>query len=153
MSCRGDRKRRGLVPSRYQPQILLAEEKTPAADSRYREKWTPARRLLHEWRGISSEVRPDRARPIGDVLGKLLPKLGIATRIKEADIQSAWVGIVGEFIAQHSQPDRLVAGTLHIRVIQSSVRYELDRVWKPEIIRKLREQFGERTIRDIRFVL
>ena len=108
---------------------------------------------MQEWRGLSSEVRPDRARPIGDVLGKLLPRLGIATRIKEADIQSAWVGIVGEFIAQHSQPDRLVAGTLHIRVIQSSVRYELDRVWKAEIIRKLREQFGERTIRDIKFIL
>jgi hypothetical protein len=38
-------------------------------------------------------------------------------------------------------------------VIQSSVRYELDRTWKPEIIRKLREQFGEKTIRDVKFVL
>jgi oligoribonuclease (3'-5' exoribonuclease) len=46
-----------------------------------------------------------------------------------------------------------VAGTLHIRVIQPSVRYELDRTWKPEIIRKLREQFGEKVIRDIKFVL
>ena len=108
---------------------------------------------MQEWRGLPSEVRTDRARPIGDGLGKLLPKLGIATRIKEADIRSAWLGIVGDFIAQHSQPERLVAGTLHIRVIQSSVRYELDRVWKPEIIRKLREQFGERTIRDIKFIL
>jgi len=47
----------------------------------------------------------------------------------------------------------LVAGILHVRVIQSSVRYELDRAWKPEIIRKLRERFGEKTIRDLRFVL
>jgi predicted nucleic acid-binding Zn ribbon protein len=90
---------------------------------------------------------------LGDVLGKLLPKLGIATRIKESDILSAWSGIVGDFIAQHSQPERLVNGTLQIRVMQPSVRYELDRVWKPEIIRKLREQFGERTIRDIKFIL
>lgn len=90
---------------------------------------------------------------VGEVLGKLLPKLGIASRIKEADILAAWSGIVGDFIAQHSQPDRLVSGTLHVRVIQSSVRYELDRVWKPEIIRKLRERFGEKTIRDIKFIL
>ena len=87
------------------------------------------------------------------MLGKLLPKLGIDTRIREADILAAWSGIVGVFIAQHSQPERLVAGTLHIRVIQPSVRYELDRVWKPEIIRKLRERFGDRTIRDIKFIL
>lgn len=86
-------------------------------------------------------------------MGKLLPKLGIATRITEADILDAWSGIVGGFLAQHSQPERLVNGTLQIRVIQSSVRYELDRVWKPEIIRKLRERFGERTIRDIKFIL
>jgi predicted nucleic acid-binding Zn ribbon protein len=82
-----------------------------------------------------------------------LPKLGIADRIQEGDILAAWSEIVGEFIAQHSQPDRLAAGILSIRVIQSSVRYELDRVWKPEIIRKLRERFGERVIRDIKFVL
>ena len=40
-----------------------------------------------------------------------------------------------------------------IRVIQPSVRYELDRTWKPEIIRKLKERFGEKMIRDIKFVL
>lgn len=125
---------------------------TPAG-GRFPAKWTAARRLLQEWRGFDESARPDRASPVADILGKLLPKLGLDTRIKEADITAAWKGIVGEFIAQHSQPERLVAGTLHIRVIQSSVRYELDRTWKPEIIRKLREQFGEKVIRDIKFVL
>jgi predicted nucleic acid-binding Zn ribbon protein len=109
--------------------------------------------LLEEWRGLPGEPRPDRASLISEVLGKLLPKLGIETRIKEADILTAWSGIVGDFIAQHSQPERLDRGTLLIRVMQSSVRYELDRVWKPEIVRKLRERFGERTIRDIKFIL
>ena len=115
---------------------------------------TPAlrKRILQEWRGLPGESGPDRAVPLKDALSKLLPELGLATRIREQDIQSAWVGIVGEFIATHSQPDRLVAGTLMIRVIQPSVRYELDRVWKPEIIRKLREAFGQKVIRDIRFV-
>jgi len=123
------------------------------SEGRYPTKWSPARKLLQEWRGLPGDPRPDRASPIGEVLGKLLPKLGIATRIQEADILAAWSGIVGEFIAQHSQPERLVAGTLQVRVIQSSVRYELDRVWKPEIIRKLRERFGEKTIRQIKFIL
>jgi predicted nucleic acid-binding Zn ribbon protein len=102
---------------------------------------------------LPGEPRPDRAEPVGDLLDKLLPKLGIDTRIREADILAAWSGIVGEFIAKHSQPDRLEAGTLHIRVIQPSVRYELDRVWKTEIVRKLRERFGERVIRGIKFIL
>jgi len=132
--------------------IKMAGKASPA-DNRYPGKWSPAKRLLQEWRGLPGEPRPDRAAPIGDVLGSLLPKLGIAKRIREADILAAWSGIVGDFIALHSQPDRLVAGTLYIRVIQSSVRYELDRVWKPEIIRKLRDRFGESTIRDIKFIL
>ena len=111
------------------------------------------KRILQEWRGLPGEPRPDRDASVGEVLGKLLPKLGLDTRIKEQDIQLAWLGIVGDFIAKHSQPDRLVAGTLMIRVIQPSVRYELDRVWKPEIIRKLRETFGQKVIRDIKFIL
>jgi predicted nucleic acid-binding Zn ribbon protein len=106
-----------------------------------------------EWRGLPGEERPDRASPIADILGKLLPKLGLESRIREQDIQEAWVSIVGDFIAQHSMPDRLVAGTLMIRVIQPSVRYELDRTWKPEIIRKLKERFGDKMIREIKFVL
>ena len=120
---------------------------------RFPEKWSPAKRVLLEWRGLAGEPRPDRAVPIGDVLGNLLPQLGLAGRIKEADITAAWKGIVGDFIAQHSQPERLVAGTLMIRVIQPSVRYELDRTWKPQIISKLRKQFGEKVIRDIKFIL
>jgi predicted nucleic acid-binding Zn ribbon protein len=126
---------------------------TAPTGGRFPKKWTAGRRLLQEWRGFDNEVRPDRSALVSDLLGKLLPQLGLDTRIKEADITAAWKGIVGEFIAQHSQPERLVAGTLHIRVIQASVRYELDRTWKPEIIQKLRERFGQKVIRDIKFVL
>lgn len=126
---------------------------TASAGGRFPSKWTAARRLLQEWRGFDDGVRPDRAAPLPDLLAKILPQLGLDTRIKEADITAAWKGIVGDFIAAHSQPERLVGGTLLIRVIQPSVRYELDRTWKPEIIRKLRSQFGEKIIRDIKFIL
>ncbi len=111
------------------------------------------KRVIQEWRGLPGEPRPDRAVSVGDVLAKLLPKLGLDARIKEADIIGAWSGIVGDFIAKHSQPERLVAGVLHVRVMQPSVRYELDRTWKQEILRKLRDSFGEKAIREIKFVL
>lgn len=126
---------------------------SPAGGGRFPAKWSVAQRVLQEWRGLPGEPRADRSTTVSDVLGKLLPKLGLDSRIKEADITAAWAAIVGDFIAQHSQPERLVAGTLHVRVIQSSVRYELDRTWKPQIIRKLRDQFGEKVIRDIKFTL
>jgi predicted nucleic acid-binding Zn ribbon protein len=126
---------------------------TASAGGRFPAKWTAARRLLQEWRGFDDGTRPDRSASVSDVLAKLLPQFGLNDRIKEADITAAWKGIVGDFIATHSHPERLMAGVLHVRVVQPSVRYELDRSWKPEIIRKLRAQFGEKMIRDIKFVL
>lgn len=127
---------------------------SPSSDGgRFPAKWTPSKRVLLEWRGLPGEPRPDRVVPVAKILGSLLPKLGLDSRIREADIIAAWSAIVGDFLAQHSQPERLVAGTLHVRVIQPTVRYELDRTWKPEILRKLREQFGQKVIRDVRFVL
>jgi predicted nucleic acid-binding Zn ribbon protein len=120
---------------------------------RFPAKWTPTRRLLKEWRGFDPEERPDRSGLLSEFLGRLLPELGLDSRIRESDINEAWKGVVGEFIAMHSRPERLVGGILQVRVIQPSVRYELDRTWKPEILRKLREQFGEKTIRDLKFIL
>jgi predicted nucleic acid-binding Zn ribbon protein len=127
----------------------------PSRDSggRYPAKWTTARKVLLEWRGLPETERPDRATSLGQVLESLIPKLGLGQAIKEADILAAWHGIVGDFLAQHSKPERLVAGVLSVKVIQSSVRYELDRNWKPKILEKLKERFGERTIREIRFIL
>jgi predicted nucleic acid-binding Zn ribbon protein len=120
---------------------------------RYPSKWSPSKKVLQEWRGLPEDTRPDRSCSVGEILKILLPKIGLEARVREEDISAAWSGIVGQFLATHSQPDRLIGGILHIRVIQSSVRYELDRTWRQEIIKKLREQFGEKVIRDIKFVL
>jgi len=106
--------------------------------------------VVEEWRGLP-EKRDER--PLVAVSGaiqQLMAKLGLRERINEADIQSAWREIVGDFLAQHSQPSRLVNGILHIQVMQSSVRYELDRTWRAEILRKLQERFGKNAIKDIR---
>lgn len=110
------------------------------------------RRVLREWRGLPDDSDlPDRCAQAGKVLKKLLPKLGLSERINEHEIQSAWGEIVGDFLAQHSLPVSLRHGTILIQVLQSTVRYELDRTWKPEILRKLRARFGARIVRDVRF--
>jgi len=115
---------------------------------------TPAlrRRILSEWRGLPApDPRPDRCVSVSDALGKLIPKLGLSERITEQEIQSAWRTIVGDFLAGHSTPSALEGGMLSVQVVQSTVRYELDRVWKPRILEKLQAQFGPRAVREIRF--
>jgi len=108
--------------------------------------------ILSQWRGLpQSEPRPDRAKAVGDTVKEVMVKLGLRERITESDIIAAWKEIVGDFIAAHSVPSRLNNGILIVQVIQSTVHYELDRVWKPEVVKKLRARYGARAIRDVKF--
>ena len=66
-------------------------------------------------------------------------------------MQTAWNEIVGDFLAAHSLPVSMRDGILIIQVLQPTVRYELERSWKPEILRKLKTRFGPKTVKEVRF--
>jgi predicted nucleic acid-binding Zn ribbon protein len=108
------------------------------------------RHVIEDWRGLPEAREEDRLTLVGDSIRKLITRLGLGERISESEILGAWRGIVGDFLADHSTPTRLVDGILHVQVLQPSVRYELDRTWKPEILRKLQAQFGKKAVREIR---
>jgi len=82
-----------------------------------------------------------------------MPSLGLGERLREQEVQEAWAGIVGDFLARHSRPASLNHGVLIVQVLQPSVHYELERVWKSEVLQKLKSKFGPRAIREIRFRL
>ena len=110
------------------------------------------RRALREWRGLDEpRVKADRCAPVAVLLQKILPKLGLSDRLSEQQISEVWKEVVGDFLAIHSLPVALSAGVLPVQVIQPSVRYELDRTWKREILGKLQERFGKKVVRDVRF--
>ena len=109
------------------------------------------KRVLREWRGLPSETIPDRKIIVADVLTKVVTKLGLHTRIKQEEIAATWSEMVGDFLAAHSEPQQLSHGILSVRVIQPTIRSELDRVWKKEVLQKLQARFGAKLIRDIRF--
>ena len=108
-------------------------------------------RVIAEWRGLPEEPFPRvTAQPIDSVLTKVLAELGLEHRMKEEEILAAWKTIVGDFLAQHSSPQRLHEGVLYVRVLQASMHFELERTWRAEILKKLKQRFG-RAIRDLRF--
>ena len=82
-----------------------------------------------------------------------MTKLGLSERLQENDIFDAWQSIVGSFIAAHSAPAALRDGVLYVRVLQPALHYELEQISKAEILRKLRQRFGGKVIRDLRFRL
>jgi predicted nucleic acid-binding Zn ribbon protein len=82
---------------------------------------------------------------------KLMQRLGLRERLRETEVIDAWSKIVGDFIAVHSTPVALREGSLYVRVLQPALHYELEQVSKSEILRKLKQRFGGKTIRDVRF--
>ena len=111
-------------------------------------------RALAEWRGYTEPGGgPERCAAVGEVLKKLLPKLGLGERVGEAEVRGAWLELVGDFIARHAVPSGLNRGVLTVQVLQPSVRYELESNWKPKILAKLQERFGKKTVREVRFRL
>jgi predicted nucleic acid-binding Zn ribbon protein len=109
-------------------------------------------KVLSEWRGYREKsTPPDRMQAVGEALEKVMRQLGLEERLTESQILSAWKDIVGEWFALHTCPDRIRDGVLYVRVVQSSVHYELDRNCKARIIQKLKARFGAKRVRDIRF--
>jgi predicted nucleic acid-binding Zn ribbon protein len=108
--------------------------------------------VIAEWRGLPEKrSRPDHWQGPAELLPKLMQKLGLRERLHETEVIDAWAKIVGEFIAAHSAPVALREGILYVRVLQPALHYELEQISKIDILRKLKQRFGNKTIRDIRF--
>src|ERR1700686_618489 len=108
--------------------------------------------VISEWRGLPEpKRRPDRWQLAGALLPALMQKLGLRERLHETEVMDAWSKIVGDFIAAHSAPVALREGILYVRVLQPALHYELEQVSKIDVLRKLKQRFGAKTIRDVRF--
>src|SRR5216110_3716249 len=108
--------------------------------------------VLQEWRGLPQpRPRRDRWQQSSELLPALMQKLGLKERLRESEVIEAWSSIVCEFIAAHSAPVALRDGILYVRVLQPALHYELEQISKREILRKLKQRFGGKTIRDVRF--
>jgi predicted nucleic acid-binding Zn ribbon protein len=108
--------------------------------------------VVAEWRGLPEKrPRPDRWQAPAELLPKLMQKLGLKERLHETEVIDAWARIVGDFIAAHSTPAALREGILYVRVLQPALHYELEQVSKIDILRKLKQRFGTKIIRDVRF--
>ena len=107
---------------------------------------------IAEWRGLPErKMRADRWQSPAELVPKMMQRLGLRERLHETEVIETWSKIVGQFIAAHSTPFALRDGILYVRVLQPALHYELEQVSKTEILRKLKQRFGGKTIRDIRF--
>jgi predicted nucleic acid-binding Zn ribbon protein len=108
--------------------------------------------VIAEWRGLPERKKlPNQFRATAEVLPKIMQRLGLKERLHEVEVIEAWAKIVGEFISAHSAPVALRDGVLYVRVLQPALHYELEQVSKIDIVRRLKQRFGARVVRDVRF--
>ena len=108
--------------------------------------------VIAEWRGLpQKKTQPDRWQSPSELMPRLMQRLGLRERLRKTEVIDAWSKIVGDFIAAHSPPVALREGILYVRVLQPALHYELEQISKSEILRKLKQRFGTKTIRDVRF--
>jgi predicted nucleic acid-binding Zn ribbon protein len=108
--------------------------------------------VIAEWRGSPErKLQADRWHSPAELMPRLMQRLGLRERLRETEVIDAWSKIVGDFIAAHSTPVALREGILYVRVLQPALHYELEQISKSEILRKLKQRFGSKTIRDVRF--
>ncbi len=94
----------------------------------------------------------DKPQPIHSILESTLKSLEVDVPIKTYSIIGAWKEIVGETIAEHTQPRRISNQILFIDVVHSTWMQQLQFL-KSDLLKRVNAFLGESLIQDIRFRL
>jgi hypothetical protein len=86
--------------------------------------------------------------PLGDVVRVELTALGLAERLREAEIWSLWPEVVGQAVAARATPLRIIKGVLTVAVSSGPWKQELAFL-KGMIIEKLNDRLGGEVVKEI----
>jgi predicted nucleic acid-binding Zn ribbon protein len=118
-------------------------------------KSSPRQRALAEWRGVDAAplelARAPRARPVADLMPRVLTNLGLDRRRAEAEIARVWNNLIDPTLTAHAQPTGLNKGTLFVAVDSSVWLSEIVRYRRREILDRLQHSFGRDLIARISF--
>lgn len=109
------------------------------------------RRVLAEWRGHYEPLPEKPPVAAGDALPAALRDLGLSELMDEGRVVAVWEELVGPFIASHAKPHSLKRGVLTIRILNPSLRYELELAARSELLPRLQKKFDRKTVRKIEF--
>jgi predicted nucleic acid-binding Zn ribbon protein len=94
----------------------------------------------------------NKPQPLHSILEKTLKALEIDVPLKTYSILGAWNEIVGESVAEHSQPRSIRNRILFLDVSHSTWMQQLQFL-KPTLLEKINAFLGKPLIQDIRFKL
>jgi len=86
--------------------------------------------------------------PLGDVARQEFTALGLADRLREADIWRLWPEVVGPTVATRAMPLRIIKGTLTVVVSSGPWKQELGFL-KGMMKDKLNDRLGAEVVKEI----
>jgi predicted nucleic acid-binding Zn ribbon protein len=95
-------------------------------------------------------ARKSKPKPIGPILESTLKGLEVDSQLKAYSIWGAWRDIVGESLADQTQPRAIRNRILFMDVSHSTWIQQLQFL-KPKLLEKINAFFGEPLLQDIRF--
>jgi predicted nucleic acid-binding Zn ribbon protein len=130
---------------------MAAPRKTPNGKPTRRE--SIHEELTSEWLGCEKPLNPNKnVSAAGDWVDEILRKQFFADSLDEEEVKKAWKEIAGDFIGANTEPVSAKEGNLVLRVTQPAMRFHLEQM-KPELLRRIRDRFGEGKIKSVRFAL
>lgn len=87
-------------------------------------------------------------RPLSGLMQESLVGLGLAERLREAEIWRIWPAVVGDTLASRAHPLRIINGTLTVAVSSAPWMQEL-RFMTSMIKEKLNSSLGAEVVREI----
>jgi predicted nucleic acid-binding Zn ribbon protein len=92
-------------------------------------------------------------KPLADTIKSVLTQLSCADTQKKSILLSLWPSIIGTKYARNTKPRFSNEKTVIVWVDDSTLAFELSRRYKPTILKRLQNQFGEDEIQNIRFLV
>jgi len=112
------------------------------------------RRAVEEWRGLPEKViSHERVRSVSESVPKFLKGLGLKERFEEEEMMRSWRELVGDFIADNSQPVKVRGKVLYVQVLQPTLHYDLDRTLKGKLLKRIQDRYGAHKVREVRLML
>ncbi len=97
---------------------------------------------------MAKRTRMSFPRPIPGLLQESLQSLGLAERLRDAEIWRVWPEVVGAAVAARAQPLRIINGTLTVAVSSAPWMQEL-RFMTGMMKEKLNGRLGAEVVREI----
>ena len=91
--------------------------------------------------------------PLKSIIESVFNRLSEPRLAERSNLVDCWPQIVGGYFAKHTKPKFIPGEKIAVVVDDSTRAFELSQRYKPTILKRLRNQFGESKVKDVRFIV